>query len=178
MRVKGDEVEDVLIVPGSNRETEQRRGRAKGPESIEERETEWRRRRAKGLVSIEKIRVWRYEKGRARVGIFSGLRLSNMMGLMAQTHNTTFARVFVSQIGWASWPKLITRKFLKTQSPADVSKRYNVIGRFYCPTWTSYLISILAFYYLCDVWYLRVFTSYIYIYKFTVVIFFFVCIFI
>ena len=36
MRVKGDEVEDVLIVPGSNREMERRRGRAKGPESIEE----------------------------------------------------------------------------------------------------------------------------------------------
>ena len=42
MRVKGDKIEGVLIVPGSNRETERRIGRAKGPESIEERESERR----------------------------------------------------------------------------------------------------------------------------------------
>ena len=34
MRVKRDEVEDVLLVRGSNRETERRRGRSKGTELI------------------------------------------------------------------------------------------------------------------------------------------------
>lgn len=105
MRVKRDEVKDVLMVRGSNRETERRRGRSKGTELIEGS-------RVEGLT-----------KGDLESAFLSSLHLE-IMGFMAQLISR---QIFMKR---DSWPKPYHDRFFffKMQSPDDVSKQYNVIG--------------------------------------------------